>query len=150
MSLLLQSKLLRVLLLTLPIFLVGCDSEPAKDFSFVEDSIFPLPVDTWDDDKGEYSRTIKFDCAFDVYAAWLVNLQGYRETIGIDSDDDAKKALSEIVEHLERKEPGEGYQGMHVGVEWLEEHGTPLFAIQISSHVSQHHVVSVNIVCSQL
>ena len=150
MNLPICSNLLRALILSLSILVTGCDSQPAKDFSFVEDSIFPLPVDSWDEKQDEHTRTIKFDCSFEDYAAWLVNLEGYRDMIGLESDEDASRNLPEIVEYLARKEPGEGYQGMYVGVDWLKEDEIPPFAIQISSHVFRPNVVSVKIVSSHL
>lgn len=150
MSLARYSNLLRVFSIVLSFLLIGCDVKPAKDFSFVEDLIFPLPVDKWDESLDEHTRTIKFDCTFEVYAAWLVNLQGYRDMVGIESDDDANGNIPEIVEYLARKEPGEGYQGMYVGVDWLQQDRNPPFAIQISSHVFRTEVVSVKIVSSQL
>ena len=72
--------------MSLLILLPGCDSHPAKDFSFVEDSIFPLPVDSWDEKQDEHTRTITFDCSFEDYASWLVNLEGYRDMIGLESN----------------------------------------------------------------
>ena len=70
--------------------------------------------------------------------------------IGIESEEDANRNRSEIVEYLSRKEPGEGYQGMYVGVDWLAEDENPPFAIQITSHVYRPEVVSVEIVGSHL
>lgn len=145
-----RSTRLRALILCLSLLLVACDSEPAKDFSFVEASIFPLPVDTWDEELDEHSRTIEFDCSFEDYAAWLVDIRGYREMVGIESDEDANRNKSEIVEYLSGKEPGDGYQGMYVGVDWLVEKDDPPFAIQITSHVYRPEVASVRIVGSHL
>jgi len=143
-------NLLRALILSALILLLGGCLNSANDFSFVEDSIFPLPVDTWDDVQDKYSRTIEFDCSFENYAAWLVKIRGYKEMIGIESEEDANRNRSEIVEYLSRKQPGEEYQGMYVGVDWLEEEGDTPFAIQISSYVSRPEVVSVKIVSSHL
>lgn len=133
-------------MLSLPIVFAGCDSESAKDFTFVEDSIFPLPVDAWNEDQDEHTRTINFECSFEDYATWLVNLQGFRDMTGIASEEEAKQMQPEIVAYLAQKKPGDEYQGMYVGVDWQEAEGTPPFAIQISSHVYRPDVVSVKIV----
>lgn len=150
MHLFLHPKFLQVFHFMLPILLLGCDSKSAKDFSFVEKSLFPLPVNTWVDYKNDLTRTIEFDCSFGDYAAWIVNLKGYRDNTGIMSDEDAKQKLPEIVEYLARKEPGNGYQGMYVGVNWIEESVSQPFAIQIFSYVPVPEVISVKIVCSHL
>jgi len=73
-----------------------------------------------------------------------------RNSFGIESEEDANRNRSEIIEYLSRKQAGEGDQGMYVGVDWLEEEGDAPFAIQISSYVSRPAVVSVKIVSSHL
>lgn len=132
------------------LFLVGCQSEPEEDFSFVESVLFPLPVDNRVDVRAKHTRTIEFNCSFEEYARWLVNIEGYRESIGLKNDEDAGRNMAEIVEYLSRKTPGESYQGKYIGVDWLQEDATPPFAIQVSSHVYRPKVVSVKIVSSHL
>lgn len=139
---------LRAILVAIALLIGGCELEPVRQFEFVEASIFPLPVDEWNDVTDEYTRKISFNCSFEDYAKWLVQIEGYKESVLMEFMDDPDKHLSEIVAYLSKKIPGEDYQGMYVGVDWIQDEFDPPIAIQISSHVYRPSEVSVEVVCS--
>ena len=143
-------RLTTALVFSLAIFVSGCKSEPVKDFSFVEEAIFPLPVTEWSDVQEVHVRIIKFDCSFDVYVAWLIQLEGYQEMVGIEERDDLSERQKELVDYLARKKPGNDYQGMYVGVDWRKDDESPPVILQISSHAYHPGIVSVEIASSHL
>ena len=59
---------------------------------------------------------------------------------------EAKEHREMLVDYLSRKVPGDGYQGMYVGVDWLEDDAEVPFAIHVDSHVHRPRLVSVRIV----
>ncbi len=141
---------LRAMVLGAVLLTAGCEPELVRHYGFAEKLIFPLPAEKWEDVTDDYERILTFDCSFEAYAAWLVQLEEYREMVGMEFMDDPGKHPAQIIAYLSQKIPGDDYQGAYVGVEWIQDDADPPFAIQIRSHVSQPKVVSVKILCSYL
>ena len=114
------------------LLLSGCGSAWQEDLVVIENAVFPLPVDIWEDVHGKNTWRIEFECSFEEFARWLVELRGFRETFDLETIDDIAQTKAGIIETLSRKPPGDAYQGMYVGLDWILEDETP--PSQLKSH----------------